>query len=311
MVSFQIAFQKYKKGVDMNPQFPIYIVSKSRYKSRLTSKALEEMSQKYYIVVEEFEYEKYLNAVNPEFATVLILPQKYLDEYDTFWERAKDNKTGPGAARNFCWDHSIQNGFAWHWVMDDNIDAFHRMNMNEKWEIKNPVIFKTMEDFVLRYTNVAQAGPNYYSFCKANDRVPAFITNTRIYSCLLIRNDIPFKWRGRYNEDTDLSLRCLKAGWCTIQFNAFLQGKVTTQRMAGGNTIEFYSKEGTLPKSQILSDMHPDCAKVVFKFNRWHHTVNYKIFKQKLILKTGLIIPDKINEYGMKLTTVEKTSRNG
>jgi len=44
----------------------------------------------------------------------------------------------------------------------------------------------------------------------------------------LIRNDVPYRWRGRYNEDTDLSLRMLKDRWCTIQFNAFLQGKAAT-----------------------------------------------------------------------------------
>ncbi len=97
----------------------------------------------------------------------------------------------------------------------------------------------------MRYDNVAIAGPNYYSFCKANDGVPPFIKNTRIYSCLLIRNDIPYKWRGRYNEDTDICLRALKDGWATIQFNAFLQGKVTTQRMKGGNHQQLNEKDGT------------------------------------------------------------------
>ena len=88
--------------------------------------------------------------------------------------------------------------------------------------------------------------------------MPPFVVNTRIYSCLLIENSAPYRWRGRYNEDTDLSLRVLKDGLCTIQFNAFLCGKVTTQRMKGGNTKEFYSDEGTLPKSQMIADLHPD-----------------------------------------------------
>ena len=155
--------------------------------------------------------------------------------------------------------------------------------------------------------NVAIAGPNYYSFCKTTDAVPPFVLNTRIYSCLFIRNDIPYRWRGRYNEDTDLCLRVLKDGLGTIQFNAFLQGKVTTQRMKGGNTEQFYKKEGTYLKSKMLEDMHPDVAKVVKKFNRYHHQVNYKPFKKnKLIRKKGLNIPDKINNYNMKLIKINK-----
>jgi hypothetical protein len=116
----------------------------------------------------------------------------------------------------------------------------------------------------------------------------------------LIENNSGYKWRGRYNEDTDLSLRVLKDGLCTIQCNALLCGKVTTQRMKGGNTQEFYENEGTLAKSQMLVDMHPDVSKLVWKFNRWHHHVDYGQFKNnKLIFKENIIIPQEINNYGL------------
>jgi len=147
---------------------------------------------------------------------------------------------------------------------------------------------------------------NYSKFCKEGDKTPAFVMNTRIYSFLLIRNDIPYKWRGRYNEDTDLSLRVLKDGWCTVQFNAFLAGKCTTQIVKGGNTEEFYSKEGTLPKSKMLEDMHPDVAKVVWKFNRWHHQVDYTGFTQQLKLKDGIVRDYKTNNYNMIVIDTEE-----
>lgn len=293
----------------MHPRFPIYIVSKGRWESRLTSKALDYMGVPYYLVCEEQEYDQYASVIDKD--QLLILPQHYLDEYDTFWERADDNKTGPGAARNFAWDHSIENGHTWHWVMDDNLVAFYRLNRNEIWRIGTSTAFKIMEDFVLRYENIAIAGPNYESFCKKTDGVPPFVINTRIYSCLLIRNDIPYRWRGRYNEDTDLSLRALKDGWCTVQFNPILQEKVTTQRMKGGNTDEFYKNEGTIPKSQILEDMHPDVAKVVYKFNRWHHHVDYRPFKKNLLKRKDDIdwdaLPD-VDNYGLELIEISKTA---
>jgi hypothetical protein len=119
---------------------------------------------------------------------------------------------------------------------------------------------------------------------------------------LLIDNNSNYRWRGRYNEDTDLSLRVLKDGLCTIQFNVFLCGKVTTQRMRGGNSAEFYDDEGTLPKSEMLANLHPDVAKVVFKFNRWHHHVDYSSFKKNKLIK--VINTDnlpKINNYKMIL----------
>ena len=292
----------------MLPKFPIYIVSKGRYEhgTRLTARSLEEMKCPYYIIVNEAEEQKYINACDEEYGTILVQPQKYFDEYDMFWE--DDNKvTGPGAARNYAWDHSIEEGFSHHWVMDDNIGGFVRLNRNQKLKCTSPSIFKAMEDWVQRYSNIAMSGPNYRFFASQNAAMPPFSMNTRVYSCNLIRNDTPYRWRGRYNEDTDLSLRMIKDGWCTVQFYAFLQNKIGTQQIKGGNTEQFYDKEGTYKKSKMLLDMHPDVTKLVYKFGRAHHHVDYRPFaKNKLKFKEGINIPEGINEYNMKKITVTK-----
>ncbi len=189
--------------------------------------------------------------------------------------------------------------------MDDNIRVFYRFNRNSQIPVKDGTIFKAMEDFCLRYKNMAMAGPNYFMFASRKDKVAPLVFNTRIYSCNLIRNDVPFRWRGRLNEDTDLSLRMLKAGWCTVQFNAFLQLKTTTQHVQGGNTKEFYEKEGTYLKSEMLVAWHPDVSRLVWKFGRWHHHVDYRSFKNnKLILRDDAKIPDEPNEYGMKIIKI-------
>jgi len=284
----------------MNPKYPVYIVSKGRWESRLTSKALDRLNVPYHIVVEEHERTQYAMAVGEE--KVLVLPTKYLDEYDTCDELGASKGKGPGAARNFCWDHALSLGYARHWVMDDNIASFNRLNRNLMCKVASGTIFRVAEDFVDRFTNCVIAGFNYDFFAKAKEPIPPLVLNTRIYSCLLINNSLSMRWRGRYNEDTDLSLRVLKAGMCTVQFNAFLQEKSTTQMMKGGNTDEFYAKEGTLPKSEMLAMLHPDVAKVVWRFNRWHHHVDYKPFKKnKLIKHEGIVIPEGVNNYGMEL----------
>lgn len=236
------------------------------------------MGVPFQIVVEPDQREKYAEAFGSN--NVLTLPERFRNDYETCDGFGFSKSLGPGPARNFTLWHSSNAGFKSHWVMDDNLHDFHRLHNNSKIPVRSGMIFSETEKFVSRYSNVPVAGLNYYSFCKSTDGVPPFTINTRIYSCLLIRNDIGLDWRGRYNEDTDLSLRVLKRGDCTIQMNAFLCGKVTTQRMKGGNTDEFYSEEGTLPKSKMLEDLHPDCCKVVWKFGRWHHSVNYGIFKK-------------------------------
>lgn len=282
---------------------PIYIVSKGRWEKCLTAKALDLMGVPFRVVVEASQFDQYAKAVGRD--RLLVLPQSYLDEYDTCDDLGSSRSKGPGAARNYAMDHSIADGHAYHWAMDDNLHDFHRLHRNEKIPCRSAAPLKATEDFVKRYSNVPLAGLNYYSFCKTTDAVPPFVANTRIYSCLLIRNDIGLRWRGRYNEDTDLSLRVLKRGYCTIQMNAFLCGKVTTQRMSGGNTEEFYKGEGTLPKSQMLADLHPDCASVVWRFNRWHHHVDYSMFKtNKLIYCDGASIPSEPNNYRLELIKI-------
>ena len=286
--------------MSMNPEYPIYIVSKGRWDTRLTSKALEKANIPYYIIIEKQEYQDYANVIDPK--KILILPTEYQDKYDTCDDLGSSKSKGPGPARNYAWEHSIALGAKWHWVMDDNIKVFNRLNRNKMVQVTSGAIFKASEDFVNRYENVAISGFNYDFFVQSKQQHPPYILNTRIYSCLLIRNDIPYRWRGRYNEDTDLSLRALKDKFCTIQFNTFLQEKAQTQTIKGGNTQEFYEKEGTLPKSKMLEDLHPDVAKVVWKFNRWHHHVDYRSFKKnRLIKKQGLVVPDVVNNYGMKL----------
>jgi hypothetical protein len=289
----------------MNPDYPIYIVSKGRWESRLTSKALERINVPYKIIVEEQEKDSYASVISED--KILVLPKNYLQEYETCDELGNTKGVGPGAARNFAWQHSIEMGAKRHWVMDDNIASFNRLNRNLMCKVSSGTIFRASEDFVDRYENVAIAGFNYDFFAKAKEQIPPFVLNTRIYSLLLIKNDLPFRWRGRYNEDTDLSLRVLKAGMCTVQFNAFLQEKATTQTLKGGNTDEFYAKEGTLPKSQMIADLHPDVAKVVWKFNRWHHHVDYRAFKKnKLQRIKNIYIPDVVNNFGMKLVEIQK-----
>ena len=298
------------------PQFPLYIPSKGRAEYMITSKALTLMNVQHYVVVEPHQVKDYQNAVREMKLTATILPldMTYKEKYELCDEHGLTKSTGPGPARNFAWEHSIKNGFTHHWVMDDNISSFRRLNRNQRIKVESAAFWRAMEDFCLRYKNIAMAGPNYMFFAPARSKLPPFVTNTRIYSCNFIRNDLSFRWRGRYNEDTILSLDILKAGWCTVQFYAFLQEKLGTQIVKGGNTEEFYHKEGvvqkgnkyadtgTVAKSKMLVDVHPDVSKLTWRYSRCHHHVDYTPFKnQKLIKKSDINISNTVNNYGMSL----------
>jgi len=246
------------------------------------------MKVPYRIVVESQERDNYTAVIDPR--KILVLPFSNLGQ-------------GSIPARNWIWEHSIGRGAERHWILDDNIKEFFCFNRNMFYVTNTGTTFRIIEDWTNRYENVALAGMQYHAFVRRKTASHKSVAlNTRIYSCILIKNDIPYRWRGRYNEDTDLSLRVLKDGWCTVLFYAFPCRKQQTMTMKGGNTDELYQGDGRLKMALSLQKQHPDVVKVTWKWGRWQHHVDYSRFKRnRLVKKEGIVIPEGVDDYGMKL----------
>lgn len=286
--------------MNSQPRYPIYIISKGRWESRFTAKALENMSVAYRIVVEPQEYANYAAVIDP--VKILTLPFSNLGQ-------------GSIPARNWVWEHAISESHSRHWILDDNIRDFFRIVHINRERAHSGAIFQAMEDFAERYENVALAGPDYKMFAGRHVHSKTskpFLLNTRIYSCILIKNDIPYRWRGRYNEDTDLSLRALKDGWCTVLYYAFLQDKIHTMTMKGGNTDQLYQGDGRLKMAQSLVEQHPDVTTITYKWGRYQHQVDYRPFKNNRLKKRAdVVIPDGPNEYGMIARRLKPEAADG
>jgi len=276
----------------MKTRYPVFIISKGRYDSNLTAKALDKMNVDYRIVVEPQEEAQYAKTLKDP-SKILVTPFSNLGQ-------------GSIPVRNFIWQKAVDKGFNKHWCLDDNISYFTRLNRNLGCVVTDGSIFLAMEDFSDRYENMALSGPQYGFFAIAKSTLKPYVSNTRIYSCILVNNNLldsklEERWRGRYNEDTDLSLRVLKAGLGTCLFNAFLQAKAVTMTMKGGNTDELYVDDGRLKMAQSIADQHPDVARVGERFGRFQHVVNYRSFKNNDWLRKAGSLPSGINNYGMVL----------
>jgi hypothetical protein len=272
--------QDYQKWTDKSApasqvapnKYPIYVISKGRWESLLTVRQLEHLGIPHFLVVEPQEAQHYSDAlklIKARCCTLLLLPE---------------SGYGQGCsipARNWVWDHAAKFSPK-HWILDDNIQGFFEFNHNMKPKIRDYNPFEIVERFVDRHDNVGLAGMNYEFFVQRRNDTPPYYLNTRVYSCILIRHDLPLKekWRGIYNEDTDLSLRVLKAGMCTVLFNYVLAKKVTTGIMKGGNEAIYKIKgeDGRLKMAQALMKQHPDIVKITHKWGRWQHQVNYTQF---------------------------------
>ena len=246
------------------PQYPVYVISKGRADVCYTAQFLVEDQVPFYLVVQPQEADAY--AVHFGRERLLILPFSNLG-------------LGGIPARNFVWEHAKEAGHKRHWILDDNIRNIWHMHKGKRIPVMSGIAFKTIEDFTERYENIAIAGMNYYAFVGmgasgANGNMPPFYLNTHVYSCLLILNELPYRWRGRYNEDTDLCLQVLANNWCTISFNSFMQLKLQTMTMKGGNSDELYKGDGRLEMARTLERAWPYAVKVGRRFNRPQHVVH-------------------------------------
>jgi len=279
----------------MLPKYPIYIVSKSRWDTRKTSRALERINVPYRIVVEPQERAEYSAVIDP--AKVLTLPFANLG-------------MGSIPARNWIWEHAIREGHDRHWILDDNIEGFYRYNHNLKVPVADGTIFAVAEDFTDRYLNVPMSGFHYHMFVsRKQGNIKPFTLNTRVYSCILLSSHTNLRWRGRYEEDTDLSLRFLKAGYCTILFNAFLAGKLATMSTPGGNTEELYHRseafDGRLEMARSIRRTHPDVARIARRWGRWQHVVDYRPFRgNQLVRRPDVVVRPGVDDFGMVLRQV-------
>ena len=289
-------YKKYQYRIthEINPKYPIFIISKGRSEKRLTVDTLEAMNCPYTIVVEPQEVEAYMKHIKS--SNILVLPYEYCGK-----------NQGSIPARNFIWEYATKRGFEKHWILDDNIRGFFRWNYNVKLPVNSGVVFKCLEDYLEHFTNVGMAAMNYNMDLAAIHIEKAMIThNTKCYSCILINNKLMDdkkigRWEGKFNEDVDLTIRTLKGGLCSMAFNNFLSGKCSTGMKGGNNEIyKQCSEEGFMEKYKALEDKHPECVKMQRKHKdkRPHHKVNYnKVAKAKPIMKD--IEPQPINELNM------------
>lgn len=264
-------------------KYPIYVISKGRSDLKgHTAAFLEEDGVPYRVVVEPQEAGIYAERFGKK--NVLTLPFKNLGQ-------------GSIPARNWCWEHAKANGDSRHWILDDNIRFMATLRKGKRVRCDSKEAFRKVEEFTDRYENLAITGINYWMFGFV-PHLPPFYLNHHAYSCLLILNSLPFRWRGRYNEDTDLCLQALTTNWCVVNVNAYLIYKMPTMTVKGGNTDELYAGNGRLKMARSLEHqwLHiPGLVKTTFKFGRPQHQVKWKMFRTQL----------------KKITAISRENRNG
>ena len=272
------------------PRYPVYIPSKGRADYCLTARMFDTDGVPFRLVIEEQEYDEY--AANFGEERLLVLPFS--------------NQGSVIPARNWIKDHATAEGHKRHWQFDDNIRSTRRLYANKRMYCRSGLALAVCEDFTDRYTNVAVSGFQYTMFAPTETaKLPPFVLNCHVYSCSLILNELPNRWRGQYNEDTDYCLQVLADGWCTVLLYAFMVDKMRTMMMSGGNTDALYQwSDGRLKMARSLERKWPGVVETKRRFQRPQHVVkdSWKRFDTQLIPAGD--IDRTPNNYGMKLKAV-------
>jgi TET-Associated Glycosyltransferase len=279
--------------VSVLPRYPVFVPSKGRaHPARMTAQILLEDGVPFRLVVEPQEADAY-RARFPD-AELLVTPHR--DE-------------GLTVTRNFIRDVSESEGAERHWQIDDNIISFRRRYYRERIPINAGIALRVTEDFTDRYTNIGVSGLNYQAFVPRLQDAPPFWLNCHVYSTSLVWNRMPYRWRLRWNDDTDLCLQVLAGGLCTVALNVFCQQKIPTMRVPGGNTHEYREDDGRAKFARMLERQWP---RVVTTDRRWGHPQHvvkgaWRGFRQPLIRRSDLdwdSLPP-VDEYGMNLVPAE------
>lgn len=251
-------------------EYPVYIISKGRYEKTLTADNFELAGIDYLIAVEPQEYEQYCNKLGNK--RVLKLPFSNLG-------------LGSYPARNYCWEHAKANGFKYHWLFDDNILFWMKWINGKRQKITELLpAFLYVEQFTNK-NNIDICGFEEPNFVVKAPKKP-FKDNCHVYSALLIKNDLPYRWRLKYNEDVDLCLQVLHNGGSTASCVYYMANKVSTaDKQKGGNQTELYqgnAPKKNLLKAKMLEAVWPQYSKTVIRFGRHHHLIDWKVFKKNL-----------------------------
>lgn len=284
------------------PRYPVFVPSKGRASACQTAQFLAADGVPFRLVVEPQERDVYARRFGED--RLLVLPWSGDDETRRAYcrERAIENG-GLIAVRNWIKELSIQEGAARHWQLDDNIRYVMRLWRGQRLRCAAGVGLRVTEDLVDRYENVAVAGLNYVMFGLGASK--PFVLNCHVYSCSLILNAIPYRWRLAYNDDTDLCLQALAGGWCTLLMNAFLVQKIRTMVVSGGNTDDLYQGDGRLRMANALTRVWPGVVTTQRRFQRPQHVIKdaWQKFDTPLIRRPGVdfsALP-AVDEYGLSL----------
>lgn len=162
----------------------------------------------------------------------------------------------------------------------DKMRYYRCSKLLEKYGFSMKEFLRDIEDLSLKVRNHGFVGLE--KFGQVFNSPVEWRLGTRVYSFYLTNNRTLIDHFGTQNNDVITSMELSKLGFVNMLLEGITYNSMDTQ--AGGGLTETYQEFGTLEKGKCLVRTQPNYAKISYRFNRIHHTVDYsKLKRQRLV----------------------------
>lgn len=209
---------------------------------------------------------------------------KHTDTLDNF---GFDNMaSGAVPVRNATCDISRERGELRHWQLDDDYNGFyrvtngtlhkHRMDGQELYEVLSEIA-----EFAHR-CGLQNAGIALGTIESVPEKKKTF--SRRVFNAHNLPTDPELftVWRGRMNDDLINAIETYRNGGFEMLFKYANLTMEPSQSEAGGLT-DLYKAEGTVRKTAYPVLLAPSATKLVVRFGRYHHRVDWDKLSPKML----------------------------
>lgn len=194
--------------------------------------------------------------------------------------------SGAIPVRNATRKISFDRGELRHWQFDDDYVYFRHINkdLTAHITINNGNFFESELNKLAQYaydTSLTNIG-----FCLPMEAFPELVktVSKRVFNAHNMPTDekLFMKWRGRLNDDLINALDVHHLGKNEMSFK-FMQMQLPPTQLEKGGLTDIYKQEGTVRKTAYAILIEPNVTKLVIRFGRYHHEVNWVQISPKLI----------------------------
>lgn len=252
----------------MKPMFPIYVPSKGRSKKASTLEILAAAGLRAVVVVEPQDIDTYREAFLGKGFQFLVLPE---------------NNRGITYVRNHILKHAReQNEAPWFWVLDDDIQKFHRVENSKSIPAPANEVLAAAEELFQSDLQVAIGALEYQQFAWSSKRDRTYNSYCDVAVCInleLTKHQHYFA-PVELKEDRDFVLQALSAGMRSMRagYLAFSAPKNGSNQ---GGLFEQYQTDGREARaSEAMARRWPGiCTPILKPDGRPDVKINWKTFK--------------------------------